>query len=478
VVTGPVDPMGVKVPVRFTMILASLLAVVLAAGVGGYLLYTNDVAGDKLRHDVTQRARIAGQLTVSALNASLPANREFAGKQYSGDPADIQAALDADTTSGSNVVLTTDGTVLAAYPHGLRGAGGMRLAAPMLKLIAAQGEDRMVLGDLVTTPEGQRLLMGLSYKAGGTDRVWIFSVPAETINSFAKAYLSSALDVGGGRAYILDGNKRVIATSGADKLGEPLADRELAAALDRGTSGTIGKDYYTSATTSSAGWWIVFAVPEQALMAPVQSTRRIAWQLFVAFLVAMACIVLLGATALGRSARLAHERLHDALTGLPNRVLFLGQVTKTLAGRRRNDDKVAVLFIDLDGFKPINDIHGHAAGDALLTAVAQRLTAAVRGGDVICRFGGDEFLVLCPSPSDEHQAVAIAERLRQEVAKPFQVAGRELSVGSSIGVALTDQGVNEAAALIHNADLAMYEAKKAGRGRIQMFDSTMARSAA
>jgi diguanylate cyclase (GGDEF)-like protein len=130
---------------------------------------------------------------------------------------------------------------------------------------------------------------------------------------------------------------------------------------------------------------------------------------------------------------------------------------------------VAVLFIDLDGFKPINDVHGHAAGDALLTAVAQRLADSARRGDVICRFGGDEFLVMCDGLTDERQAVGIAERLAGRIAEPFEVEGHTVTVGSSIGVAMQDDGATDATALIHDADLAMYGAKRAGRGRIEVF---------
>jgi diguanylate cyclase (GGDEF)-like protein len=472
---APADPGDVKISTRFTMIMVGVLAVVLVAAVGGYLLYTDGVAGEKLRHDVTQRARIAGHLTVSALNASDAQNRDYVNQSFIGDSAAIQAVLDAEASDSPNIVMTDDGVVLAAYPHDLRGVAGQRLAAPVLTLIATQNAERMVLGNLVTTPDGQmHLLFGLPFTIDGERRVWIFTAPVETIDSFARAYLSSALDVGGGRAYILDGNKRVIASSTDDPLGEPLADPDLAAALERRPSGIVGTDYYTSATASTTDWQIVFAVSERALMAPVQATRKVAWQLFAAFFAAMICMVLLGATALSRSARLAHERLHDALTGLPNRILFLSRARQALAGRRRQDGKVAVLFIDLDGFKPINDVHGHAAGDALLIAAAKRLKDTIRSGDLVSRFGGDEFLVLCPSLLDDQQAIAIAERLRQEIARPFQIEGNEVTVGSSIGVALNDQGVNDATALIHNADLAMYEAKKGGRGRIHRFDSTTA----
>jgi diguanylate cyclase (GGDEF)-like protein len=234
------------------------------------------------------------------------------------------------------------------------------------------------------------------------------------------------------------------------------------------------QDYYTSAGVPGTPWRVVFAVPERNLMEPVEASRKVAWQLFAAFVAAMICMVALGATALSRSARLAYERQHDALTGLPNRLLFIEKAEQALTGRRRPVGRVAVLFIDLDGFKPINDRYGHAAGDALLVAVAQRLAGGTRKGDVVGRFGGDEFLVLCTALVDEAQVTAIAERLRQEIAKPYEFDGHVVSVGSSIGLALNDSLDDVAATLIHHADRAMYEAKEGGRGRIRRFSPAAA----
>jgi diguanylate cyclase (GGDEF)-like protein len=177
-------------------------------------------------------------------------------------------------------------------------------------------------------------------------------------------------------------------------------------------------------------------------------------------------------TALSRSTRLAHARLHDALTGLPTRALFLDQAQRVLDQRRRNGF-VAALFIDLDGFKPVNDLYGHATGDALLVAVAGRLSASMRRGDMASRFGGDEFLVLCTGLLEERDAMVIADRLQGVLAEPFLIGEREVSVGSSIGVATYDENTDGSSALIHNADLAMYQAKQGGRGRVERFLSSM-----
>jgi diguanylate cyclase (GGDEF)-like protein len=141
---------------------------------------------------------------------------------------------------------------------------------------------------------------------------------------------------------------------------------------------------------------------------------------------------------------------------------------------------LAALFIDLDRFKRINDAQGHAVGDELLVAVAGRLTASMRPGDSLSRFGGDEFLVLCTELQDGRQATEIANRIQDELARPFEIGEHELTIECSIGIALrgTDDEKIDAGTLIHNADLAMYRAKQGGRDRVELFDPTLVPAAA
>jgi diguanylate cyclase (GGDEF)-like protein len=249
----------------------------------------------------------------------------------------------------------------------------------------------------------------------------------------------------------------------------------LAEALRADARGAAGGDYHVSVPVPGTSWRVVFAVPEAALLAPARSTQPVAWKLFWAFVFAMACLLGLGTATLNRSARVAHERLHDALTGLPNRALFVDRSEQALAAMSRRGGCLAALFIDLDRFKRINDAHGHAVGDELLVAVARRLTASMRSGDTLSRFGGDEFLVLCTELQDGHQATQIANRIQHELARPFAIAGQQLTVGCSIGIALhwVDQDRIDAGTLIHNADLAMYGAKQRGRARVELFDPTL-----
>jgi diguanylate cyclase (GGDEF)-like protein len=158
----------------------------------------------------------------------------------------------------------------------------------------------------------------------------------------------------------------------------------------------------------------------------------------------------------------AHKALHDPLTGLPNRDLFHDRLTHAVTRAKRHQSLIGVMFLDLDRFKPINDTLGHAVGDKLLIALAQRLEDGLRGSDTPARFGGDEFVVLCEDVADEQHVVAIAERLQRAIAEPFMIDEHELTVTSSMGVVVTDGRDQSAGELIRNADAAMYRAKHQG----------------
>ncbi|MEZ5170852.1 MAG: diguanylate cyclase [Acidimicrobiia bacterium] len=166
-------------------------------------------------------------------------------------------------------------------------------------------------------------------------------------------------------------------------------------------------------------------------------------------------------------AQLAHQATHDPLTGLPNRALFMDRLEVVLARRTRDGATPAVMFVDLDHFKAINDRWGHAAGDNVLAAVAERFRRALRASDTVARYGGDEFTVLCEDV-DQDQVLTVAQKLCNALTTPVTLADGEAVVGVSIGVVLADDLEDTAETLVREADGAMYEAKQEGRNRIHV----------
>ncbi len=166
--------------------------------------------------------------------------------------------------------------------------------------------------------------------------------------------------------------------------------------------------------------------------------------------------------------RLAHAADHDALTGLPNRNLLKDRTMQAIARAQRKHEHFALLFLDLDRFKAVNDDLGHAAGDALLLNVAERLAKCVREEDTIARLGGDEFVVLLNGPTQESQAMAVANKIRESVGKPYQLGDRSASVTVSIGFSLYPAHGGDVETLLGHADHAMYRAKQHGRDQVYM----------
>jgi diguanylate cyclase (GGDEF)-like protein len=168
--------------------------------------------------------------------------------------------------------------------------------------------------------------------------------------------------------------------------------------------------------------------------------------------------------------QLEKKALHDRLTGLPNRSLLADRIEHLLARRTREAGHAALLFIDLDNFKLINDTLGHHVGDELLIAVAGRLSRTARPGDTFARYGGDEFVLLCENLAHPDAALGIAERIAQALDGPFQITNATVSVTASIGIAPATATRSTAEALLRDADIAMYQAKREGPARYQLFD--------
>ena len=171
--------------------------------------------------------------------------------------------------------------------------------------------------------------------------------------------------------------------------------------------------------------------------------------------------------------RAQHLADHDVLTGLPNRRLFEDRVTQALVFSVRNRKLTAVMFVDLDRFKHVNDTLGHAVGDAMLKEVAQRLVDQLREGDTICRLGGDEFVILLPEIKRSSDAAHVAQKIIEAVAQPVTLDERDLHITCSVGISVFPDDGRDAEALIRNADAAMYHAKEIGRANYQFFTEQM-----
>ena len=171
--------------------------------------------------------------------------------------------------------------------------------------------------------------------------------------------------------------------------------------------------------------------------------------------------------------RIAHMAHHDALTGLPNRVLLRDRIQQAIAQAHRNTTQLAVLFIDLDRFKTINDSLGHQLGDRLLQSVASRILVCVREGDTVSRVGGDEFVIVIPAIESSTDASSVAAKILEVLASAFHLHGNDLHVAASIGISLYPSDGSDAETLMRNADTAMYHAKDSGRANFQYFTQHM-----
>ncbi|QDF95583.1 hypothetical protein CJ010_02975 [Azoarcus sp. DD4] len=177
-------------------------------------------------------------------------------------------------------------------------------------------------------------------------------------------------------------------------------------------------------------------------------------------------------------ARISYLAHHDTLTNLPNRTLFADRLEHALTQAERDGSDLALMFLDLDHFKPINDSFGHAVGDLLLKEAAHRMQACLRAVDTVARIGGDEFVVLLPAVGSEDDALLVAEKIRHALDQPFAIAGQTLEISSSIGVAMYPAHGSDAVGLARNADIAMYFAKGNGRNHVQLYHPALVKLSA
>ncbi len=273
------------------------------------------------------------------------------------------------------------------------------------------------------------------------------------------AYLSSVVPVQGGNAFLVDASGDVLA-SGDGSAAMPVG---LTGLREGVTHVSVGGEAVTAALVpiDGAPWRVVLTAPSRGLYAPVERARWAPRILLGAFAAAgIVTLVLLQRLSRARSEAHATART-DTVTGLPNRRAMEEALTGAVARAARQGEPLALLMVDLDHFKSINDSHGHKVGDAVLRVATEQLTHAARDGDMAGRWGGDEFIVVL-SHTDLDGGMVVAERIRETIAAE-QPQGHSVTLSASIGLAVLHAG--GADALLRDADAALYAAKDAGRNR-------------
>jgi len=275
-----------------------------------------------------------------------------------------------------------------------------------------------------------------------------------------------------GKAYVVDTTGTVVASTDLADIGTHMNQPNAMAAIAKGGAG-ISQTGRSTTTVAYApfgiGGWGGLTIQDSAeFYGPVQS-GHLSIELGIVALLAVASgiILILGYTRESARRRfheqLAHQAHHDGLTGLANRSLFHDRLGQALARAKRRHRTVAVLYVDLDGFKAVNDREGHDAGDNLLVEIAGRLRGVVRTEDTVARMGGDEFAIVLEDLEDIQAITGIAARLIEEASRPFVLNDREVTVSASVGIAFSREGHEDVESLLRDADLAMYRAKDAGK---------------
>ena len=423
------------------------------------------------------RAEVAASFTATYARDLLDQERRVAERELSGAGAGSADLKEVTNLFGyeAAVLLDSDGRALGVapakssvigqdltkdYAH-LRAAAQGLTAVSKVVPSAAEGLPIVAFATPFDSERGRRVFSGA------------FDVDETPIG----AYLRNASPIRGTDVYLLDETGTIVASnrsnsSGLTKVGK--ADPALGRGLARSSSGeTQDGHYFASHDVAGAPWRVVMSVPRAQLLEPVQGFRRyVPWILWAGFVLGgLACVLLVANLISSRAAlSTANQSLDqlariDVLTGLYNRRHVQDSLNAAVANAERHDQTLAVMMIDVDRFKQINDTHGHDAGDHALRLIAADVHGALRAGDMLGRWGGEEFLAILPS-TDADEALLVAERVRESISSLAVVLGDQLvPVSASIGVAA--RGGEGPDGLVSAADGAMYAAKAAGRDAVR-----------
>ena len=438
---------------------------------GAVLLSSQRQGEEDLRQRFDDRVAVAARFTATYARDLLAQERRVAAREMAG--ANIGRA-DLERVSNlfgyeAAVVLDRGGrlmqifpakpsligqTLTEKYPHLAAAAAGSTAVSKVVPS-AAKGIPIVAFATPFDTTHGRRIFSGA------------FDVQETPIG----AYLANATPFPGARIYLLDSAGTIVASNRKNLVGLQTiaqADRELPRALLRATSSATANGYqYSSRPVTNTPWQLVMSAPSAQLLQPVSGTRRyVPWMLWAGFVLGSLACALLVANLIRSRTRFDHLARTDALTGLSNRWQMQTSLDAAIATARRHDQPLCVLMIDIDHFKAINDNHGHDVGDEVLRSVAKQLRESLRAGDLVGRWGGEEFLALLPS-TDLDAVNIVSERLRIAISStPLIINNQLIPVSVSIGAAAFR--VDRAETVVTEADAAMYAAKAAGRDRVHV----------
>ena len=337
---------------------------------------------------------------------------------------------------------------------------------PMVKSLLAAQPDASSVMRAGSVPI---VAMGVPISVGGQTKA-IFVGYSRLSPSPLETYVEHLHAGRTGRFYVVDSLGDVVAGTDPSSVGTTIGQPRAVSAVAKGRSGsyTAGGLEVSYSPYAVAGWSGMTTESASEFFGPIRSGNlRIGIALLALLAVASAVIIVLGYKQEVARRRfqelLHHQAYHDGLTGLANRSLLNGRLQQAVARSRRQGAGLALLYLDLDGFKPVNDRQGHEVGDALLVAVAERLRGSVRLEDTVARIGGDEFAIVMEDLTGPLDARLAAERVVHELARPFEILDRTVRVGVSVGVAFSPAGADDGESMLRDADLAMYRAKDAGK---------------
>ena len=469
--------------IRIRHLAPLLVSVVLICMAGAFAVALTDQAGHK-SEAIHLQDRESLQSTLGSLGQqyvlfSLKEGLDYAGtgtwNLRPGDPADT-ARLQSFVTHA----------VLLNYGAALVDLGGHQLSAyaagPGLPPSTDPGYAPMIKSLLAGQPDVSSVMaiggihvvaMGVPVTVNGvTQAVFVGYVRLDT--SALELYVRKLHYGRTGESFVVDSTGTIVAATNPAQVGKHLPFAQAEADLRHGRStgliDTRSSDVVSVAPFGVGGWGGVTAQKESEFYGALRSDDLRVELAILALLVITGLVVLVlnhrRETVRRRfQAQLAYQAAHDGLTGLYNRSVFHERLTQALGRARRLSTDVAVLYLDLDLFKPVNDHMGHEAGDTILAAVAARLLATVRVSDTVARMGGDEFALLLEDVVDPLAVEAVARRIVADLGAPVALAGGPTSVGVSIGIAYGTNGAGDAESIIRDADLAMYRAKDAGGSR-------------